>query len=244
MSVPEGAILPGSVVVNCVGSPTGSEQGLMRVNLEIAQRWGEAALAAGASHFIQLSSFSVYGRAERIDARTPEQPQSAYGRSKLAADRALMDLDGKGMPVTLLRIPMLFGKGRDKLSQLVSAVLKAGVVPMPSQPIERSMLSYAALGVAVVGLARRPERGVVNIADPTLFTYELLRDRVARATGRKVGRLWLPGIATAAVRSFAPNLHARLFASSKLEPSAALAFDIPADATLMATIDRLAVESL
>lgn len=244
LSVPEGAILPGSVVVNCVGSPVGSEAELLRVNCETAKCWGQAALAAGASQFVQLSSFSVYGGAELIDASTPEQPQSAYGRSKLAADRALMDLDRNGLLVTLLRIPMLFGEGRDKLAQLIGVVLKAGLVPKLSKPIERSMLSYDALGAAVAHVARDPQRGVVNIADPTLFTYELLRDRVTAAAGRKVCRLWIPRLATSAVRLAAPQIHARLFASSKLERSAALAFDIPHGATLEATIDRMAARSL
>lgn len=239
MEVAKGVISPGAIVVNCVGTPRGSEAELLRINRDVPLRWAEAALAAGASHVIQLSSFSVYGQTETVGIDTPDAPQTAYGRSKLAADQALLEVDGKGLPVTLLRIPMLFGEGRDKLARLVRAVLKTGFVPSLSRPIERSMLSYGALGAAVAHLTQHPIRGVVNVADPTVFTYELLRDRIAHVTGRRPRKLPVPRIATAASRLVAPAIHARLFASSRLEPSAALAFNIPAEATLPETIDRI-----
>jgi nucleoside-diphosphate-sugar epimerase len=242
-SVPEGAVQPGSVVVNCVGTPLGTEAELMRVNHEVPLRWCEAAMAAGASHFIQLSSFAIYGKARLIDGRTPEKPMSSYGKSKLAADRALLEFDRRGLPVTLLRIPMLFGDGSDKMAQLIGMVLRAGFVPALDQQIERSMLSYDALGAVVAIIATSPQRGVANIADPTPFTYELLQDCILRATGRRIRKVWMPGLATAAIRLAAPALHARILASSKLDPAAALMVKIPAAATIKETIKRMAKPS-
>lgn len=238
--VPNGMIPPDSVVVNCVGTPTGSEAALFRLNRDVPVRWAEAAAAAGAKHFIQLSSFSVYGRAERIDRDTPEAPVTAYGRSKLAGDRALLAIDRAGMMVTSLRIPMLFGTGDDKLARLVKAVLKMGAVPLVSPPIERAMLSYDALGAAVAQSARPSASGIANIADPTAFTYELLCDRITQATGRRLRRIRIPAIAAAATRLLAPPLHTRLLASSRLAPEVALSFKMPAEASLEREIDRLA----
>lgn len=237
--VPSGAIPPGAIVINCVGTSTGSEETLTRLNCIVALGWAQAAAAADAKHFIQLSSFSVYGRTEQIGRDTPERPDTAYGRSKLTADRALLALERPALSVTVVRIPMLFGDATSKLAQLVRLTRVIGGVPAVAPPIERSMLSYDALAAAIVALARSPVRGVVHVADPTVFTYDLLRDGMTRATGHPPRRVRVPAFAIGAARRIAPSLHARLFASSRLDPSAAFAFAVPPEATLEREIERL-----
>lgn len=236
-AVPADGIPPGSFVVNCVGTPKGSEAELLHLNCDVALGWAEAAAQAGAYHFVQLSSFAVYGHAELIDAATAERPLNAYGRSKLAADKALA---GVGLPVTSLRIPMLFGEGPDKLTQLVAAVRKVRVIPAITPPIRRSMLSYAALAAAIVELARHPVAGVVSVADPTPFTYELLSDVLSAETGRRPIGLPLPGPIQSLIRVAAAPLHARLLASSLLDPASAWYFPIAEPASLTHALRQLA----
>jgi UDP-glucose 4-epimerase len=236
-AVPPAVVPPDAFVVNCVGTPKGGEPELLRLNRDVALRWAQAAAQVGARHFVQLSSFAVYGWAERIDAGMPETPVNAYGRSKLAADRALADV---GLPVTSLRIPMLFGDGPDKLTQLVAAVRKARVVPALKPPIKRSMLSYAALAAAVVELARHPVIGVVPVADPAAFTYERLADVLWEETGCRPLPLPIPGVISSLVRAAAAPLHARLLASSLLDPASAWRFPIPESASLTHALRCLA----
>lgn len=237
--VPPGAIPSGSIVINCVGTPAGSERSLLRLNRDVALRWAEAAAVAGATHFIQLSSFSVYGRAEQIGSGTPELPCTAYGRSKLAADRDLLALAQPNMSISIVRIPMLFGDGASKLAQLVRLTRIMRAVPKPNPPIERSMLSYDALAAAILKLARQPVNGIVHVADATVFTYERLSERMQCRTGRAPRRIRFPATVVDIVRRAAPSLHARLLASSRLDQSAAFAFDVPPNATLEREIDRL-----
>ena len=236
-TVPPGAIPFDAFVINCVGTPKGSEAEMLHLNRDIALRWAEAAAKAGVRHFVQLSSFAVYGRAERIDAGTPEAPVNAYGRSKLAADRALA---GVGLSVTSLRIPMLFGDGPDTLTQLVAAVRKVRIVPALTPPVERSMLSYAGLASAVVELARHPVAGVVPVADPTPFTYELLASVLREASGHRPIAVPVPGPIRSLIRIAAAPLHARLLASSLLDPRSAWHFPITESASLTHALRRLA----
>ena len=238
--VPEGAIPPGSVVVNCVGTPIGAGEELYRVNRDVAVRWGKAAKAAGATQFIQLSSFAVYGSVALIDAATPERPETAYGRSKLAADLDLRSCAAPGFGVTLVRIPMLFGDGPDKLTRLVDMVRMTRIVPRVVPPIERAMLGYDALASAIHALALKPVDGVVLVADPAAFSYELLRDRVHRVTARRLRSVPVPAAAAAIVRRIAPAAHARLLASSRLATEVAYRFTMPDGASLVAALDRIA----
>ena len=55
-TIPAGAIRPGSVVVNCVGTPRGSARELREINCEVPVAWARTAAQEGASAFIQLSS--------------------------------------------------------------------------------------------------------------------------------------------------------------------------------------------
>ena len=84
--------------VNCVGISSGEAAELQRVNVDIPFRAAQAAKAAGVRCFIHISSFSVYGGAREIDRTTPVAPTSDYGRSKLAADEALLQLCDDSFP--------------------------------------------------------------------------------------------------------------------------------------------------
>ena len=237
--VPRGSIPEGSTVINCVGTPRGAWGELQRINVDVALSWARAAKLAGAAHFIQLSSFSVYGRAHWIERGTPETPASDYGHAKLAADNALVQLSSPTMPITALRIPMLFGDGADKLSQIVRLTAKSAIVPQTTEPMPRSMLSYQGLARAVAALVDDPRSGAVLFADPTPFDYDLLAERISAVTGRRVSRLRVGRLASAFARKFAPSIHARLLAPSFLAPAAALECDLPESVTLIPYLDRL-----
>lgn len=231
--VPEGAIPPGAVLINCLGRSEGDATTLHRVNVELPLRWAEAARAAG-GHFLQLSSFSVYGAAPLIDAATPELPAGAYGESKLAGDRALLALADERFRVTILRLPILIGDGEDKLARLLRLVRRTGVLPVPSSPIERSMLAYADLGAVVGAAIGKAWGGIAHAADPEPFTYDLLREAMTE-TGLRL-RLprapWLVG----AIKTLVPGVGGRLYAASLLDPDANLARALPLPVGLRRTL--------
>ena len=238
-TVPHGAIPRGAVVVNCVGTPRGTPAELRAVNREVAEIWAEAAMAAGAQHFIQLSSFSVYGRQSLIGQATQEAPVNAYGESKLAADRALETMCGDRLRLSIVRIPMLCSEGPDKLSHLVKFVATIRAVPKLQPPVRRAMLTYPALAEGVVQLIRAERGGTVLFADPTNFTYELLAERFAAAGLSRPRAVPVPRWASALTARFAAPIHARLLRSSEVEPGSAYPLTISPEARLETLIDRL-----
>jgi nucleoside-diphosphate-sugar epimerase len=220
--VPSGIAFAGAVVINCVGSDRGDAALLDHLNRVVPQSWARAAKRGGAGHFIQLSSLSVHGPAETIDRASPLAPENAYGRSKLAAEKALAALADEDFVVTLLRVPILVGAGADKLAQLVRFARRTHVVPRTRDPVRRSMLSYAGLAAVVRRLVSQPLAGAVHAADPEPFTYQALLD-AAHAAGHPVRAVPVPGLVQAAIRLAAPGMHRRLFASSVVAPAANVA---------------------
>lgn len=240
-SVPAGVIPEGSIVVNCVGTPRGSADLLHQVNCEAAVNWATQAALDRARGFVQLSSLSVYGDAPVIDGTTPEAPATDYGFTKLKADRELAAIASAAFPITLLRIPMLFGDGPDKLSKLVGLFVRLGSVPRPPKPVERAMLSYAALAQVVSFISRAPVNGVTHAADPQSFSYNLVAERMRQASGRPVHRIPVPSLATGLLAVAAPGLAGRLFKSSVLADGVRIDCPLTEPSRLVAALDRLIV---
>lgn len=221
-------------VVNFVGTTRASDESeYRRVNASLALHLAETARAAGSSHFIHLSSLSVYGGAERVDEDTPTMPVSAYGRSKLEAERILSSLNDPAFRVALLRIPIIYGADSpSKLSQLAALWRLIRILPAPNPLPRRSIISYDNLAAILVDLLRTPRSGAVLAADPQAFTFELLRN----ALPFRAWILPLPSSLFVPVRAVAPTLHASLFASMEISSDCLLR---PSDPPLIPTLAGL-----
>lgn len=78
------------------------------LSLEVAHK----AKADGVKQFVFMSSMSVYGIDTGIITRNSiPNPKSNYGKSKLEAEEGLKKLDSEGFKVSILRPPMVYGKG-------------------------------------------------------------------------------------------------------------------------------------
>lgn len=219
--------LRGMTVVNCAGAVAGTRDDLLRANVETASRWAQLAADRGARQFIQISSFSIFGGAEKIGQDTPVKPESHYGESKLLAERALADVAGEALPITVLRVPILVGSGQDKLAKLTSLGRRTGFAVSAPWPTPRSMLPYDALAHAIQALAGGPQDSpyrTLFAADPEPFTSQMLLDE-ARAAGQAMRALRVPSGPLRIVKVAFPSLYTSLFRPSLLYPAANMLAD-------------------
>jgi len=103
---------------------------MIAVNTEGTKRLIRWARANGVSHFIFLSSISVYGwktmgqdRSEEKIRRSRGIPVVPYMASKVRAERAI---ESGGLGYTLLRLPPVMGRGDSSLSPAVISALRNG----------------------------------------------------------------------------------------------------------------------
>ena len=174
-------------VINCTGLVRGSADTLRNANAVLPTHLAACADAASVRHFVHISSFSVYGRAEQIDEDTPINPVNAYGHSKAEGERML----SAGHGTTVVRLPSLYGDGASKLSQLIRVWLQLGWWPCPKGDIARSMMHYDSAASALLNLAVGAPRGCVAAADVEPFSYAGACDALG-AAGTKVGLKRLP----------------------------------------------------
>jgi nucleoside-diphosphate-sugar epimerase len=138
-------------VFHCAGyahafsSLSGTDSGVhWKVNFKGTQSLLEAAGQAGVRRFVFLSS--VKAMAEPGDSCASEDccddPQTAYGQSKLAAEEAVIDAGRRhGMHVVNLRLVMVYGSGgRGNLERMGRLVRKGLFPPLPETGNRRSLV--------------------------------------------------------------------------------------------------------
>lgn len=88
-----------------------------KINCDLAVETADKAKKAGVKQFIYMSSIIVFGKSGSIrekriiDKNTKPAPVNCYGNSKLQAENRLLPLSDKAFKVTILRPPMIYGKG-------------------------------------------------------------------------------------------------------------------------------------
>lgn len=235
-----------AAIINCAGRVTGTTAEIEQANVTYPATLLRHAHAAGIPRFVQVSSFSVFGRVERIENDTPIVPESAYGRSKAEAERMLRALDDADR-VVALRLPFLFSAAEPALlGSLVKAMLKARMWPvLPGEPVRRSMITYGSAAEALIALALAADtpQAVQMAADPAPLALATVAAAVHERLGKRVVTLPVPRIAATLAQRIAPGVAERLFRSSVLASEANMLTDggcRPVLAEVLAYLDRCA----
>ena len=195
-------------VAGIVHRPDAPEDLYYRVNRDLAVAVAGKAKREGVKRLIHMSTASVYGlegkagRHSEIGADTPPNPNTPYGKSKYEADVLLMDLQGEGFSVCLVRPPMIFGANcPGNYGRLRRLALRACCVPALANT--RSMIYIGNFCEYVRLLLHSGEAGVFCPQDAEPYcTAELMR-WIAEENGRKLGQGKLLAVA---VRCLAPVL--------------------------------------
>ncbi len=132
------------------------EAELERVNVAATIALARAALEAGVRRFVFASSVKVMGETSGdrpfVESDAP-RPQDAYGRSKLAAERALVELDG-GLDITIVRPPLVYGPDvRANFLALLRLADSPWPLPLAGANSRRSLVCVGNLVDALIACA-------------------------------------------------------------------------------------------
>lgn len=111
-----------------------------KVNRDLAYEVSQKAKRESVNQFIFLSSMSVYGiESGVINKKSPLNPKSNYGKSKLQAEELIKVLESDGFKVAIIRPPMIYGKDcKGNYQRLSNLALKVPI--FPSIENKRSMI--------------------------------------------------------------------------------------------------------
>ena len=174
------------------------------VNTDLAIETCKKAKEDGVKQFVFMSSAIVYGdsapygKTKRITKDTEPSPANFYGDSKWQADKGVRTLMDDNYIVTVLRPPMIYGKGsKGNYPSLAKMAKKLPVFPNVQN--ERSMLYIENLCEFLCQVMIREEGGVFWPQNAEYTRTSEMVKLIAQSSGHKIavskGWNWVVGIA-------------------------------------------------
>lgn len=170
----------------------------MRANAQGTEDLARACLevAPDLGRFLFVSSVAACGPAKCADDPTDESYQPApitwYGRSKLAAEQALLDLSDR-LPVTIVRAAPVFGpRERDLLTYF--ELVNRGLDLQLGREERRANLVYVhdLVQLLLICLESEVATGEIYFGCGQATSYTELSAAIARALGKQPRRITLP----------------------------------------------------
>jgi UDP-glucose 4-epimerase len=165
------------------------------LNVEATIRLAQAAKRARVKRFVLLSSVRAQSGPVSGEVLTEEleaKPTDDYGRSKLAAERAVA---GLGVDWTALRLAVVYGDGaRGNMARLLQLARRHVPLPFAGLTAKRSILSLDNLVAALdcVLASPHPIGRPVLVADPGPLTLPQMIAAMRRGLGREPGLVRVP----------------------------------------------------
>ncbi len=176
-----------------------SQQEYFKVNSELAFEVAQKAKNDGVKQFVFLSTMSVYGVLDGVIKKdTPCSPVSFYGESKLKAEQMISDLENDNFTVTVLRPPIVYGKGCK--GNYVELSKFAKKLPFfPDFKSQRSMIYIDNLSAFIKKAIDKRLSGVFCPQDDEYVCTADMVQKVAKANGKdiKLTKIFNPFIALA-----------------------------------------------
>lgn len=135
------------------------------VNTDLAVETARKAKDENVKQFVFMSSSIIYGDSapygikKRITMETEPKPANFYGDSKWKAEKGIRQLESDVFAVTVLRPPMVYGKGSKGNYPILSQLAKKLPI-FPDIQNERSMLYIDNLCEFLCQIMIRGERGI------------------------------------------------------------------------------------
>jgi UDP-glucose 4-epimerase len=165
------------------------------LNTEGTIALARASLRAGVGKFVLLSSIRAQSgpsaAAVLTEASAPS-PTDAFGRSKLAAEQGLAQVD---LDWVALRLTLVYGPGvRGNMDRLIGLARTRLPLPLAALTARRSLLSLDNLvgAIACVLATSEPLRRPLIVADPGPLSVADMVAALRRGLGRRPGLFWLP----------------------------------------------------
>ncbi len=191
----------------------------MKVNCELPLFIAGIAKTTGVRKFVQISTVSVYGKAEHIGDSSPELPVNAYGRSKLEADKRLLEMKDDKFEIIILRPPMIYGGGDapGNMMRLIRLIAKG--IPLPFRKLTnlRDFIHIGNLSHIIQLLITSNQSGVFLVIDGNSVNSSQLYNIITQKLGIKSRAFFLSKLFLALLKKVSPGVFEKLFGTLTID---------------------------
>lgn len=152
---------------------------------------------SGIRRFVFASTVEAAGYGDGVHPRReedPPHPDNNYGKSKLAAERVVMDEEWP-FERTVIRLPMIYGPGTFLIVPKLFGMVKRGFYPLIGRGDTRMEFCYVANAVHGLRLAAEHEAaagGMFYVSDERSYTIREVVQAIAEAMETKVRIIRIP----------------------------------------------------
>jgi len=159
----------------------------------------EACQAEGVQRFVMFSSVKAMGEGgtECLDEGADIPPETPYGRSKLDAERLVLEGGYVPYPV-VLRLSMVYGPiDKGNLPRMIHAIAKGRFPPLPELGNQRSMVHVDDVVRAAMLVAERPEAagGTYILTDGHAYSTRQMYEWICESLGKSIPAWYVPTFA-------------------------------------------------
>jgi nucleoside-diphosphate-sugar epimerase len=188
-----------AALLHVVNPPPALQDQYERINVGGTANVVAAAVQAGVRRLVFFSTIAVYGRSggRILTEDTLPCPDTFYARTKLAAEKIVLDAKGAdgGRMGTVLRLGTVYG-GRVKgnYHRLVHSLAKGRFMPVGDGSNRRTLVYDKDVARASVLAAAHPDAAgwIFNVTDGQFHTMKAIVEALCGALGRSSPRLTLP----------------------------------------------------
>lgn len=173
---------------------THSHEKYLEVNVNYPVALAKKAKESGVKQFVFISTIAVYGEEDSLlTENTACNPITSYGKSKLEAEKLLLELSNDDFVVSVVRSPMVYGKNAPgNIHSLVKLVNKMPILPFGKIKNSRSFVYIGNLCHLMDVLIEKKQSGVFLVSDDhSLSTTSLIR-QISNALDKKVYLIKIP----------------------------------------------------
>lgn len=193
------------------------------INTEYPKLLAKLAKDNGVKHFVFISTIAVYGLdQEKIHLGTPFNIQNDYAKSKLEAEKVLMDMQTENFKISIVRPPMIYGKNAPgNIQNLKVLIQNFRIIPLGGLNNLRTFVYIDNLCFGLKRIIELEKNGEFLISDSESVSTTHLISEMANSMKKRV---ILVNISVGAffIKYLFPNLYKKLFTNLVIDNSETL----------------------
>jgi UDP-glucose 4-epimerase len=187
------------------------DEDYVAVNVEGTRNLLQAAVAAGVKRFLYTATIEAVGMSrdgKPLTEESEQYPRNIYGRTKLEAEKLVLDYAREGkIETVVVRPPMIYGPRELILLRRLFKIIALGFYPLIGSG--QALTEFCYVKNQIQGIVLAAERGtsgsVYFISDERPYTIEEIVTTIAEAMGK---RAWTPRIPVPLAKAIGASLEA------------------------------------
>ena len=190
------------------------------INVEYPVKLAKLAKENGVKQFVFISTIAVYGEdLEKLNENTICNPITPYGKSKLEAEKQLLELNNEDFVVSIIRPPMVYGKNAPgNIDSLIKLVKKLPIIPLGKIENKRSFISIQNLCHIIDEIISKQKSGVFLTSDDEPISTTKLCELISKNLDKKIYLVKIPFFESL-MKILKPSFHKRLYGSLEVDNS-------------------------